>query len=182
MASIDIRNTTDTDLEDILRINRAAFGQDEEAELVAALLDDKSARPLVSLLALDDSKAVGHILFTAVKFADGGPPAAILAPMAVAPGRQKTGIGGQLIRTGLQQLKADGVALVFVLGWPEYYPRHGFRPAGVWGFDAPYPIAEENAGAWMVLELSSGALDDYQGQITCADSLNRPELWIEQER
>ena len=33
MASIDIRNTTDTDLEDILRINRAAFNQDEEADL-----------------------------------------------------------------------------------------------------------------------------------------------------
>jgi len=179
MASIDIRNTTDTDVEDILYINRVAFGQDEEADLVADLLEDDSARPLVSLLALNDGKAVGHILFTNVQLGNDGPSATILAPMAVVPGQQKSGIGGRLIRAGLEQLKASGVALVFVLGWPDYYPRHGFKPAGIQGFDAPYPIAEENAEAWMVLELKPGTIGDTQGKITCADSLNRPELWVE---
>jgi putative acetyltransferase len=179
MASINIRNTTDTDLGEILRVNKAAFGQDEEADLVADLLDDDSARPLVSLLALDGEKAIGHILFTRVRITDDGPPAAILAPMAVVPDRQKNGIGGQLIRAGLDQLEATGVELVFVLGWPDYYPRHGFRPAGIQGFDAPYPIAEENADAWMVLELRPGIIADNKGKITCADSLNRPELWVE---
>ena len=179
MASIDIRNTTDTDLEDILRINRAAFNQDEEADLVADLLADASAGPLVSLLALEGEKAIGHILFTRARINGDGPPAAILAPMAVVPAQQKMGIGGRLIRAGLEQLKTSGVALVFVLGWPDYYPRHGFRPAGVQGFEAPYPIAEENAGAWMVLELIPGAIGEGKGRISCADSLNRPELWTE---
>jgi len=179
MVSIDIRNTIDTDLNDILHINRAAFGQDEEAYLVADLLVDDSAKPLLSLLALDGGKAVGHILFTTIKLGDDGPPAAILAPMAVLPGQQKHGIGGRLIRAGLEQLKASGVELVFVLGWPGYYPRHGFRPAGERGFDAPYPIADENAEAWMVLELKPGTIGDTQGKITCANSLNRPELWVE---
>ena len=179
MESIEIRNATETDLDDILRINRVAFGHDEEADLVADLLADASARPLVSLLALNGGKAVGHILFTNVQLGIDSPAAAILAPMAVVPGLQKSGIGGRLIRAGLEQLKASGVALVFVLGWPDYYPRHGFRPAGVQGFDAPYPVAEENAEAWMVLELIPGAIGNSQGKITCADSLNRPELWVE---
>ena len=179
MASIDIRNTIDTDLDDILHINRVAFGQDEEADLVVDLLEDDSARPLVSLLALNDGKAVGHILFTNIQLGNDGPPAAILAPMAVLPGQQKIGIGGRLVRAGLEQLKTSGVALVFVLGWPDYYPRHGFRPAGIQGFDAPYPIAEENAEAWMVLELIPGAIGNTHGKINCADSLNRPELWTE---
>lgn len=35
MASIKIRNATNADLDDVMRINRDAFGQDEEADLVA---------------------------------------------------------------------------------------------------------------------------------------------------
>lgn len=179
MESIEIRNTTDMDLDDILRINRAAFGQDEEANLVLDLLQDDSARPLVSLLAFDGDMAVGHVLFTRVGIGDDGPPAAILAPMAVVPDQQKRGIGDRLIRAGLEQLKASEVELVFVLGWPDYYPRHGFKPAGERGFDAPYPIPVEVAGAWMVLELKPGVIETTGGTIRCADKLNRPELWRE---
>jgi putative acetyltransferase len=179
MASINIRNTTDTDLGEILRINKEAFGQDEEADLVEDLLADDSARPMVSLLALDGEEAIGHILFTRAWIADGGPPSAILAPMAVVPDRQKNGIGSQLIRTGLDQLRVSGVELLFVLGWPDYYPRHGFKPAGIRGFDAPYPIPAEATDAWMVLELKTGVIGTTRGRIHCADALNRPELWRE---
>lgn len=99
--------------------------------------------------------------------------------MAVVPGQQKRGIGGRLIRAGLEQLKLSGVELVFVLGWPDYYPRHGFKPAGVRGFEAPYPIPAEVTDAWMVQELKFGAIGNNGGKITCANSLNRPELWRE---
>ena len=44
----------------------------------------------------------------------------------------------------------SGVELVFVLGHPDYYPRHGFKPAGALGFEAPYPIPDKNVNAWMV--------------------------------
>ena len=67
----------------------------------------------------------------------------ILAPLAVLPEAQSTGIGGQLIKEGLNQLKKSGVDLVFVLGHPDYYPRSGFTTAGVLGYEAPYPIPEE---------------------------------------
>jgi len=179
MAAIDIRNTIDGDLDEILRINKDAFGQDEEANLVADLLVDDSARPLVSLLALDDEKAVGHILFTRVQVGDGDVSAAILAPMAVVPDKQGKGIGDQLIRAGLEQLKMSGVELVFVLGWPDYYPRHGFEPAGARGFEAPFPIPSEVADAWMVQELKTGVIGQKKGKIQCSDKLNRPELWRE---
>ncbi len=56
------------------------------------------------------------------------------------PEQQATGIGAALIKQGLALLKTSGVELVFVLGHPGYYPRSGFTPAGVLGFDAPYPI------------------------------------------
>ncbi|CAE7242442.1 yjhQ, partial [Symbiodinium pilosum] len=79
--------------------------------------------------------------------------AVILAPLAVHPDFQSKGIGGQLIREGLRTVEAKGTGLAFVLGHPGYYPKHGFKPAGALGYDAPYPIEDKNADAWMVQAL-----------------------------
>ena len=174
-----IRAATQDDLDDILRINAAAFGQDEEANLVRELLEDDTAKPTVSLLAFDDDAPVGHILFSRVRLEGDDITAVILAPMAVLPQAHGKGVGGTLIRAGLSQLESDGVALVFVLGHPGFYPRYGFRPAGALGFEAPYPIAEEHAGAWMVQELVPGVIERTRGKVRCADALNHPELWQE---
>ena len=95
------------------------------------------------------------------------------------PEAQKKGVGGALIRDGLKRLTEAGVELVFVLGHPDYYPREGFRPAGQFGFDAPYPIPEKNAGAWMVLELKSGLIGKVKGTVKPADAINRPDAWRE---
>ena len=154
--NIQIREASNAELDDVLSVERAAFGGEEEAELVRALLNDKSALPLLSLLAWDGNRAVGHILFTAARLSvpkESAPinlSVSLLAPLAVIPEMQKQGIGAQLIKAGLQRLSQSGVDLVFVLGHPAYYPRHGFRPAGALGLDAPYPILEKNADAWMV--------------------------------
>ena len=59
-----IREASDSDLKDVLRVERLAFGHDDEAELVRALLSDPSAKPILSLLAFKGDVAVGHILFT----------------------------------------------------------------------------------------------------------------------
>jgi putative acetyltransferase len=178
-SGFSIRNTTSDDLDDILNINTEAFGQADEAQLVADLLEDETAKPLVSLLAIDDGAPVGHILFTRVTLQGQGLAAAILAPLAVKPGAQGEGVGGRLICVGLEQLLENGVELVFVLGHPGYYPKYGFQPAGALGFEAPYPIAEEHAGAWMVAELVPGAITNAGGKVRCADALNHPELWQE---
>ena len=176
-----IRKTTQTDLDQILLVEIRAFGQDEEANLVQDLLTDPSAAPLCSLLAFDGDRAVGHILFTAAHLENSPQRAAvsILAPLAVIPEYQKQGIGGKLIERGLQQLTDSGVELVFVLGHPDYYPRHGFKPAGVQGFDAPYPIPEKHADAWMVQELQPGVIGRVSGQVRCADMMDKPEYWRE---
>jgi len=80
----------------------------------------------------------------------------------------------------LVSLAADcGVELVFVLGHPSYYPRFGFRPAGVRGFRAPYPIPDENADAWMVKELKPGVMERFAGTVECASVLMHPAYWIE---
>ncbi|MEM6692277.1 MAG: GNAT family N-acetyltransferase, partial [Planctomycetota bacterium] len=79
----------------------------------------------------------------------------------------------------LTQLKSRSIALVFVLGYPDYYSRFGFAPAGGKGFDAPYPILPKNADAWMVKELQPGAIESNEGTVRCCTSLDQPQYWQE---
>ncbi len=176
-----IREALDSDLNDVLTVERTAFGYDKEAELVREMLEDPSAEPLVSLLAFEDDRAVGHVLFTTVRLADSqdNVSAAILAPLAIVPDAQKKGVGGKLIEQGLEILSESGVELVFVLGHPGYYPRHGFKPAGCLGLEAPYPIPEEHADAWMVQALRPNVIGAVSGKVVCCDALDKPEHWRE---
>jgi putative acetyltransferase len=178
---LHIQEAAETNLNDVLLIERLAFGHDKEAKLVKGLLDDPSAKPLLSLLAFKNDRAVGHILFTKARLSGTQDTASIviLAPLAIVPDAQKQGIGGKLIEQGLEFLSKSRVDLVFVLGHPEFYPRYGFKPAGRLGFEAPYPIPDEHADAWMVQALKSDVIGAVSGKVVCADALNKPEHWRE---
>lgn len=52
-----------------------------------------------------------------------------------------------------------------------------FRPAGVLGYETPYPIPIEHEDAWMVQELKAGVLGSEQGRIQCAETLDQPRHW-----
>ncbi len=181
---MEIRKSIESDRLNILDIHKKAFGEDEGsiiANLVDDLLHDKTAMPLLSLVAIDRKKIIGHILYTKVTITGLEKPlkAQMLAPLAVHPEAQKKGVGQKLINEGLRQLKNLGVELVFVLGHPTYYPRCGFMPAGEKGFEAPYPIPDEHADAWMVGELKENILGNISGKVQCARALNEPQHWRE---
>ncbi|MFZ3387531.1 GNAT family N-acetyltransferase [Buttiauxella gaviniae] len=173
--------TTQCDANDIRDVETLAFGFAKEADLVAGLLSDKTAQPTLSLLARHQGKAIGHILFTRVTFKNevNSPLMHILAPLAVVPQYQRMGVGGLLMRYGIEQLEAMGSRIVFVLGHAEYYPRYGFEPcAGDKGFHAPYPIPDKYKACWMMQSLSAEPLSQ-TGEIMCAQALMRPEHWRE---
>lgn len=176
-----IRETTDADLNDILFVERKAFKSNKEAELTKDMLADPSAKPLLSLLAFVENKPAGHILFTKGQLANGEGKLSVsfLAPLAVLPRFQKQGIGGSLIKKGLELLSQSGVDLVFVVGHPGYYPRYGFTPAAKFGFEPTYPLPEEVADAWMVKALSPDIIGAVSGKVICCDTLNKPEHWRE---
>jgi predicted N-acetyltransferase YhbS len=181
---VKIRIASDADRSAIIAIHADAFGHDEGpvvADLTAALLDDPTAQPLLSLVAECEGMAAGHVLFTTahIEPAARGLSARILAPLAVVTKCQGRGVGGALIREGLNSLAACGVDLVFVLGHPGYYTQHSFAPAGVLGYQAPYPIEPRNADAWMVQALREGVIGSGGGVVRCAASLDQPQYWCE---
>ena len=179
---IFIRETGSDDLNDIMKVEKSAFGYDKEAELTAAMLNDQTAQPHISLLAFSEEKPVGHILFTRAYLNnyERQPLFHILAPLAIIPEFQGKGIGGMLIREGLKRIREIGSEMAFVLGHISYYPRHGFIPdAKKLGYSAPYPIPEPVKDAWMVQTLTPNGFTIPKGKILCCDELNRPEHWRE---
>jgi len=176
-----IRPARPEDHATVLAVEAAAFGRPDEATLVAALLDDPTARPFISLLAELDGRPVGHVLFTAARVIgdDAVVPASLLAPLAVVPAAQRRGVGLALIDAGVEALAALDVGLVFVLGHIDYYPRAGFRPALPLGLRAPYAIDSAVADAWVVRETRPGLLGVIRGTVQCADALMHPALWRE---
>jgi putative acetyltransferase len=142
-------------------LNAAAFPTSAEADLVDALR--ARARPIVSLVAVEGSTVVGHILFSPVSLAGLDERFLMgLAPMAIAPARQRRGIGSQLVRAGLQACGNLGCGAVVVLGHPDYYPRFGFMTAARRGLMCEYDAPDD---AFMVLELRQGYLDGAVGMI-----------------
>ena len=177
-----LKQTTESDFNDIMEVEKAAFGFDKEAHLVADLLKDQTAEPIISLMAYHQQKAIGHILFTRlyIENATNQPLMHILAPLAIIPEYQKKGVGGLLIKEGLKILKEKGSKLVFVLGHMDYYPKYGFIPdAASLGYSAPYFIPEKFKNAWMVQALSKDGFEIEKGKIRCADELNKEEHWRE---
>lgn len=158
-----IREEVPADVEAVHRVNEAAFDTEAEAKLVDVLR--ANAGLTLSLVAQADERIVGHIAFSpvVVTCGDGTTVAGVgLAPMAVLPTHQRTGIGGRLIAEGLRRLRDAAHRFCVVLGHPDYYPRHGFSVASRSGIRWERPVPDE---AFMVQELVPAGLAGVSGVV-----------------
>jgi putative acetyltransferase len=164
-ADVCIRDEQPTDVAVIHDVVARAFERPDEARLVDALR--AAGKATISLVAEDEGRVVGHVLFSPVTLA-GAPFGSGLAPLAVAPEEQGRGIGGALIRAGLERCRAAGHAFVVVLGSPLYYGRFGFVPAERHELTCEY---EAPPGAFQVIELVPGTLAGRIGLVRYATEL-----------
>ncbi len=156
-----VRPETAADTIAIRAVNEQAFGGSNEADLIETLRRD--ATPFISLVAYDEATVVGHISFSPVTLeTDASFHAMGLGPMAVVPGRQKRGIGSQLVRAGLEECGRQGCEVVVVVGHPTYYPRFGFVPGSRHSLRSEYAVPDD---VFMVLELRPGALRGRSGLV-----------------
>ena len=101
----------------------------------------------LSLVALDERKIVGHILFSPATIeTDRGLVEGMgLTPMAVLPERQRRGIGSSLAKRGLDLLRQRSCPFVNVLGYPEYSPRFGFERTCTYGLRSQWESVPDEA-------------------------------------
>lgn len=163
---ITIRSERESDVLAIRELSIFAFAKSElgyhgEAEIIERL---RAACPeIVSLVADENGRIVGHILFS---------PATIvgeletlsgmgLAPMCVAPDRQNQGIGSRLVEAGLEFLAKKACPFVIVLGHADFYARFGFESAQRFGIACEFPgIPDE---VFRIKPLSVGPANFPQG-------------------
>jgi len=153
------------DVKAIFEVNKLAFGQTNEANLVELLRRSKAFVPELSLVATCEGKVIGHILFTKIKIVNDDnseTESLALAPMAVRPEFQHRGIGSQLIKHGLDKARELHYKSVIVLGHEHYYPKFGFVPADRWNIRSPYDVP---TNVFMALELVTDGLQDVSGQV-----------------
>lgn len=129
-----------------------AFGQPDEARLVDRLREGGDL--MFELVANHDDEIAGHLVFSRL-WADSQHLYAALAPVAVSPALQRTGVGSALIRASLAQAREFGVHGVLVLGDPAYYPRFGFSAADAANVRSAYA----GSPSYMALALEPGAFE-----------------------
>lgn len=153
-----IRYARATDHAAIAEVVEAAFGRADEARLVERLRADADA--MFELVAVEDGRIVGHIMFSRL-WADRYELYAALAPVAVAPELQRSGVGSALVRRGVECAPEFGAAGLLVLGDPAYYGRFGFSREAAANVASPYSALP----AFQALALDPGA---FAGPMTVA--------------
>ena len=177
-----IRDEKPADFAAVHELLAAAFQRPDEAVLVDHLRSDGEC--VISLVAIDDDEIVRHVLFSrmAAPFRALG-----LGPVSVKPDLQRTGIGSQLICTGLDRAREAGWQGLFVLSEPKYYSRFEFDPGLARGFmsrySGPHLMAvalgiELPATEGVIEEVSSDIVDLFRGvgitdQETIIDTVHR---------
>lgn len=144
---MNIRKEKPADYDAVYNVVKKAFESAEhtdgnEQNLVVELRKSGSFIPELSLVAVEDEKIVGHILFTKA-FVNGAEVLA-LAPLAVLPEYQNRGIGLSLIEHGHIEAQKLGYNYSVVLGDSKYYPKAGYVPASRYGIRAPFEVEDEN--------------------------------------
>jgi putative acetyltransferase len=125
-----IRPETPNDATAIEALTRAAFlnaphTSHTEQFIVKAL---RSADQLtISLVAEDEGQLIGQVTISPVTISDGSTGWYGLGPISVLPEKQQQGIGSQLMRQSLAELRKKGATGCVVVGDPAYYQRFGFQ-------------------------------------------------------
>ncbi|MEO6317840.1 MAG: N-acetyltransferase [Acidimicrobiales bacterium] len=140
-GAVTIRQETAGDASPIAKVVAAAFGSPAEARLVEMIRGSAGYVPKLALVAERDGKIVGHVMISHARLDRGGDERriAMLSPLAVAPDRQRQGVGSALVRAAVALADERGEPLVVLEGSPAYYGRLGFVPSARHGIELPLP-------------------------------------------
>jgi len=162
-----IRQETEKDYHEIYQLITEAFKTAEHADgneqdLVVALRKGTAFVPELSLVAENNGKLAGHIMFSEAIV--GEDTVLVLAPLSVSPECQRQGVGTALMHEAHRIAKELGYQYSLVLGSELYYPRVGYLPAEQFGVEVPAGMPAIN---FMAMKLQENA-KPIRGAVTYA--------------
>ena len=120
-----IRETRESDLEEVFNLIHAAFGNRAESDLVKQLISDGDV--LINLLVESSDTIIGNVVVSKITMEpDIGLFCGGVAPVSVVPDQQSSGVGSKLMTAAINESKKMGMDALFLLGDPNYYKRFGF--------------------------------------------------------
>ena len=153
------------------RLLDASFGPSRFEKTCERLREGRMAARGLALVARDGDALVGTLRFWHVEA--GGVPALLLGPLAVAQSHRDLGLGGALMRMGLERAGSLGHKAVMLVGDEPYYSRFGFARAHAENLDLP---GWYDPARLLGLELETGALAHAAGIVGATGALERRRM------
>lgn len=161
---------------------RATFTDSEgfdEGRLVGKLARDLLLKTKKEDLFVYSAREAGDItaciIFSRLTFDQDDRVVFILSPVAVETSLQRQGIGQQLLKHGLYNLRQESVDVAITYGDPNYYSKVGFTPITEQLAKAPHRLSYPHG--WLAQSLTDSPLVPLKGASRCVEALNRPEYW-----
>ena len=158
---IVVRAAGPEDSADLRKLHARAFGPGRFARTAYRVREGMPEFSPYCRICHIDGRLAAAVRFTPILIG-GRPGALLLGPLAVEPDFANQGHGRTLVRTALEAARADGVALVVLVGDEPYYARLGFARVSAGQISLPGPVNPERL---LAAELTPGALGDFKGLV-----------------
>lgn len=155
------RALTPEDLPAIRALHARAFGPGRFARTAYRVREGTDEISPHCRICLVGEQLVAAVRFTAIRIG-GQDGALLLGPLAVDPAFANRGYGRGLVARAIEEARANGIALVLLVGDEPYYGKLGFRRVPPGRITLPGPV---NYGRLLAAELEDGALDRYSGAV-----------------
>lgn len=166
---ISIRLEEENDYRNVEYMTREAFWNLYKPGCVEHLLVHKIRNvpafvKELCLVACDDGKVVGNIIYSKAKVIDGKNKefeVLCMGPIGVLPSCQGQGIGSLLMNYSIEKAKQLEYKAIIIFGNQNYYQRFGFKNAKEYGIQTS---SGDNIEEFMALELYHGGLHGISGK------------------
>jgi predicted N-acetyltransferase YhbS len=157
-----VRPVRAEDEAEISALHARAFGPGRYARTAYRVREGTGLASPYCRVCLIDGRIVAAVRFTVVRI-DGKDGAMLLGPLAVDPEFANRGYGRGLVSEAMDAARADGLALVLLVGDEPYYARLGFVRVPHGQITLPGPV---DPARLLAAELVKGSLGAYRGLVT----------------
>ncbi len=162
--AVTIRLAKPEDKLKIDALHAAVFGPGRFTRTAYRIREASFQDPGFAWVALAGGTLAGSVLLTPIEIGAAA-GAFLLGPLMIAPEYSGLGFGRRLIATALEAARADGAALVLLVGNLDYYGSSGFQPVPPGQIRMPGPV---DPARLLAYELAAGSLKRFQGLMRAA--------------